>query len=122
MMSTTTEFASTAEKTSQTTWWLRRKTPAMLGRIGSRLTPRPATCRDKPMTHPLQSASKINAPGTLAAPSGSDVRPETGQLSCPKGRALTVNVNASDIIRDNGYVTCSNCGHERQIRKLTGLE
>ena len=74
------------------------------------------------MTHPLQSASKINAPGTLAAPSGSDVRPETGQLSCPKCRALTVNVNASDIIRDNGYVTCSNCGHERQIRKLTGLE
>lgn len=52
--------------------------------------------------------------GFPAAP-GSDVRPETGQLKCPKCKALTVNVHVSDIIRDNGRVTCSNCGHERTV-------
>jgi hypothetical protein len=46
---------------------------------------------------------------------GSDVRPETGQLRCPKCRALTLNVNVSDIIAANGRVTCSRCGHERTV-------
>jgi uncharacterized Zn finger protein (UPF0148 family) len=43
---------------------------------------------------------------------------QTGQLRCPKCRALTLNVHADDIIRDNGRVTCSHCGHERVVMKL----
>lgn len=49
-------------------------------------------------------------------------RPEVGQLSCPKCRALTVNVHMSDIIRDNGRVTCSACGHERVVMKLNAAQ
>lgn len=42
-----------------------------------------------------------------------------GQLRCPKCRGLTLNVHVSDIIRDNGRVTCASCGHERVVMKLT---
>ena len=40
---------------------------------------------------------------------------QTGQLRCHKCRALTLNVNVSDIIAANGRVTCSACGHERVV-------
>jgi RNase P subunit RPR2 len=58
----------------------------------------------------------------FSASGGSDVRPEVGQLSCPKCRALTVNVHVSDIIRDNGRVTCLACGHERVVMKLNAAQ
>jgi RNase P subunit RPR2 len=61
---------------------------------------------------------KQDAMAGLSASGGSDVRPEIGQLSCPKCRALTLNVHVSDIILANGRVTCSVCGHERVVMKL----
>jgi len=51
----------------------------------------------------------------------SDVRPGTVQLSCPKCKAIKVNVNVSAIVAANGLVTCSHCGHERTIKALKGL-
>jgi transposase-like protein len=71
-------------------------------------------------THPSPEAIRQPASAAgLRAAQGSDVRPEIGQLSCPKCRALTLNIHVSDIIRDNGRVTCSHCGHERVVMKLT---
>jgi RNase P subunit RPR2 len=64
---------------------------------------------------------KQDAMAGLSASGGSDVRPEIGQLSCPKCRALTLNVHVSDIILANGRVTCSVCGHERVVMKRQGM-
>ena len=58
---------------------------------------------------------------TASAPADSlhSVVGASGQLRCPKCRGLTLNVHVSDIIRDNGRVTCASCGHERVVMKLT---
>ena len=66
---------------------------------------------------PPQETFKLesDAMAALSAATGSDVRPETGQLKCPKCKALTLNVHVSDIIAQNGKVTCSVCGHERTV-------
>jgi DNA-directed RNA polymerase subunit M/transcription elongation factor TFIIS len=39
------------------------------------------------------------------------------QLHCPKCRSTLVNCNASDLIANNGLVTCSKCGHERRVMR-----
>ena len=44
--------------------------------------------------------------------------PGKGQLRCPKCGAMRFNVDVSDLIRDNGVVTCSNCGHTRVIKEF----
>ena len=50
---------------------------------------------------------------------GSEVRPEIGQLRCPKCAAMRYNVHASDLAKGNGEVTCSNCGHVRIIKTFS---
>ena len=65
--------------------------------------------------------ANLDAMAGFSARTGSDVRPETGQLRCPKCKALEVNVNVSDIIAAKRLVTCSRCGHERTIKALKGL-
>ena len=34
---------------------------------------------------------------------------------------MRFNVHASDLAKDNGEVTCSNCGHVRTIKAMKGL-
>ena len=68
----------------------------------------------------MKTDTDIQAPtlGALASASGSDA---VGQLKCPKCKSLRLNVHASDIIADNGIVTCSHCGHVRTVIKRKQL-
>jgi len=49
------------------------------------------------------------------------IEEQTGQLRCQKCGAMRYNVHASDLAKDNGEVTCSNCGHVRVIKSIKGL-
>jgi len=44
--------------------------------------------------------------------------PGKGQLRCPKCGAMRFNVDASDLARVNGRVTCSHCGQERVVKEF----
>ena len=75
------------------------------------------------MTDTKTSPAKRNCDGqpSLDPATCSAVRPETVQLHCPKCGAMRFNVHASDLAKDNGEVTCSNCGHVRTIKAMKGL-
>lgn len=66
------------------------------------------------MNTPTTSENQDAPPDSLHSVVGA-----SGQLCCPKCRALTLNVHVSDIILANGRVTCSACGHERVAMKMT---
>ena len=46
----------------------------------------------------------------------------SGQLRCPKCKALRLNVHASDLARSNGEVTCSNCGLGRRVQTFPAAQ
>ena len=49
-------------------------------------------------------------------------RPVDVQIRCPKCGAMRFNVHASDLAKDNGEVTCSNCGHVRIIKTFSAAK